>query len=206
MEPSNDTARLEAFSDGVFSVAITLLAFVVKIPFPADLKPGQTLGQALAAQWPIYLAYLTSFLTILVMWMNHHRLFKMIRRTTRPLFIFNGLLLMFITLVPYPTELMATYLRHPDAKIAAAVYSGTYLMISFCFNGIWRYAKWDRHLIGEHVSDEQIKRLHQQYRFGPLYYLIAFLASFWSMPTSAGICLLLAVYWALPAVPFGNQQ
>jgi uncharacterized membrane protein len=87
MENSNDTARLEAFSDGVFSIAITLLAFNLKIPSPAGYPAHWSLGRALLSQWPTYLAFITSFVTILIMWVNHHRLFRLIeKRINRCLF------------------------------------------------------------------------------------------------------------------------
>ena len=105
---STDTARIEAFSDGVFAIAITLLVLDLKVP--RELHEGQTLTSALAHQWPAYVAFVTSFLTILVMWINHHRMFTLIGRADDRLLIFNGLLLLGITVVPFPTSLVAEYL------------------------------------------------------------------------------------------------
>jgi uncharacterized membrane protein len=201
MESDNDTARLEAFSDGVFSIAITLLAFNMKIPRPADLPPGGSLFRALVDQWPTYLAYLTSFFTILVMWINHHRLFRLIRRSNRALFAFNGLLLMFVTLVPYPTALLATYLFQPQAKAAVTVYIGTYFMIGICFNLLWRYASCRGHLLAEDVDQDQIDRLHTQYLSGLFFYVIALILSFWSVFLGFGLCMALAVFFLLRGVP-----
>src|SRR5262245_38427492 len=97
---TNETARIEAFSDGVFAIAITLLVLDLKVPKEAghDLS----LASALAAQWPAYLAFVTSFLTILVMWINHHRMFTLIGRSDDRLLVYNGLLLMGVTLVLFP--------------------------------------------------------------------------------------------------------
>jgi len=101
----NETGRLEAFSDGVIAVAITLLVLDIKVPHATDLGGG-TLLRALSHQWPVYLAYLTSFATILVMWLNHHNLFKQIKRVDHTLLLLNGLLLLGVTLVPFPTALI----------------------------------------------------------------------------------------------------
>src|SRR4029453_6115844 len=90
MASHRDTARIEAFSDGVFAIAMTLLVLDIKVPH--DIAPPSSLLQALAHQWPVYLAFLTSFATILIMWINHHRLFTHISRGDAPRLFFNGLL------------------------------------------------------------------------------------------------------------------
>ena len=102
---ANETARIEAFSDGVFAIAITLLVLDLKVP--RDLPDGQTLTGALLAQWPAYLAFASSFMTILIMWVNHHRIFTLVGRSDSRLLFFNGLLLMGVTVVPFPTALVA---------------------------------------------------------------------------------------------------
>ena len=132
---------MEAFSDGVFAVAITLLALDIHVPRLDTLPPGG-LGPALLALWPTLLAYVTSFATILVMWLNHDRLFEHIRRKDHRLLLYNGLLLMVITLFPFPTALLAEYLAHPgaNAKIAAAVYSAFSLVMAIFFNLLWHHA------------------------------------------------------------------
>jgi uncharacterized membrane protein len=111
-----ETGRVEAFSDGVFAVAITLLAFdVLKIPEAPEGAPfgASELFTALAHQWPIYLTFLTSFATILIMWMNHHAMFKLVQKTDGVFMLANGFLLLLVTLVPFPTGLLAQYLLTP---------------------------------------------------------------------------------------------
>jgi len=103
---ARETGRVEAFSDGVFAIAVTLLVLDLKVPKPGDLG-GESLLSALARQWPAFLAYLTSFATILVMWVNHHKMFNHIRRTDDRFLFLNGLLLLFVTFVPFPTALVA---------------------------------------------------------------------------------------------------
>src|SRR5215831_1579384 len=133
-EEAKETARVEAFSDGVFAIAITLLVLDMKVPSAKDLPADARLVSALGRQWPTYLAYVTSFLTILIMWINHHRLFQNIKRTDQIFLMLNGLLLMGVTIVPFPTGLVAEYIRHREAGTAAAVYSGCFVVIAIFFN------------------------------------------------------------------------
>ena len=108
------TARVEAFSDGVFAIAITLLILDIKVPAVADdgAWPSNANGwllHELGRHWTAYVAYVMSFAVILVMWVNHHRIFELLARIDRPFLFWNGLLLMLISIVPFPTSLLATY-------------------------------------------------------------------------------------------------
>src|ERR1700694_891671 len=121
-----ETGRVEAFSDGVFAVAITLLILNIKIPgidLPSSKLPNdRDLWQALRDEWPMLAAYATSFLTIGIMWLNHHRLYVQIKRTNTVLLLINLLLLLVIVFIPFPTALLAEYLVRPDLHTAAIVY------------------------------------------------------------------------------------
>ena len=198
-----ETGRVEAFSDGVFAIAVTLLVLDLKVPKPGDLG-GASLLSALSRQWPAFLAYLTSFATILVMWVNHHKLFNHIRRTNDTFLFLNGLLLLFVTFVPFPTALVSAYLRHPEARTAAAVYAGTYEAIAIAFNLLWKYASAGRRLLGPRASLVEVDAITRQYRVGPISYLVAFVLAFVSVPASLGICMLLAVFFAF-TVTLGRQ-
>src|SRR5258708_340362 len=92
-----ETGRVEAFSDGVFGIAMTLLVLDIKVPRTAELAGETSLATALVRQWPAYISYVLSFLTVLIMWTNHHRLFRVVRRTDHTFLMINGLLLMFVT-------------------------------------------------------------------------------------------------------------
>src|SRR5689334_17077913 len=132
MEEKN-TSRVEAFSDGVFAVAITLLVLNIKIP-GLDLPPGQVpkdtvLWQGLPDHLPSLVAYVTSFATIGIMWINHHRLFTHIKRTDTALLLLNLLLLLIIVFIPVPTALLAEYITLPNDHVAAIIYSGTNIML-----------------------------------------------------------------------------
>jgi uncharacterized membrane protein len=197
MTSHRDTARTEAFSDGVFAIAMTLLVLDIKVPH--DIAPHGSLLQALAHQWPVYLAFLTSFATILIMWINHHRLFTHISRCDDQLLFFNGLLLLGVVLVPFPTSLVAEYLGQTGQTTAAMVYNGTFIAIAICFNLLWRSAsKHGRLLHADHDRDA-VAQITESYRRGPLAYVLALVLAFVSVTASLLLNLALAVYFALPS-------
>jgi len=185
-----ETGRLEAFSDGVFAVAITLLIFQIPIPH------GGSLLKQLGGQWPFYTAYVVSFLTILIMWVNHHALFRLIHRTDHLFLILNGLLLMLITFVNYPTAVLAEYIEGSDGRIAAMLYSGTFIVIAVLYNLLWRYASGSHRLLSKRADPLLIATITRQYRFGPLFYVVTFLLAIINAPTSLAVNTLLALYWA----------
>jgi len=197
-----ETSRLEAFSDGVFAVAITLLVLNIRIPGldlpPSRLLSGSDLWHALGDEWPMLAAYVTSFAMIGIMWLNHHRLFTHIKRINTVLVLLNLLLLMFIVFVPVPTALLAEYVERPDQHAAAIVYSGTFFLTACCFNLLWRYASYNNRLLGKDVDSRAIKDISKQYLFGPLVYLIAFALAFVSTPATIIASFALALFFALP--------
>src|SRR5579863_1707260 len=115
-----ETGRLEAFSDGVFAIAITLLVLELKVPHAgADGKiSASALGASLLHEWPSYLALVTSFFTVLIMWVHHHILFKLVRKADAKLLFANGFLLLLVSVVPFPTAVVAEYLATPAAPAA----------------------------------------------------------------------------------------
>src|SRR5262252_8802420 len=123
------TGRAEAFSDGVFAVAITVLVFGL-LPIGAGTLNTHVLLQA----WPQYFAYVVSFLTIGIMWMNHHTILAHVARVDRPLLVLNLLLLMGIVAIPFPTALVAEHLQHEGATAAAVTYGLVMIAISLGFD------------------------------------------------------------------------
>jgi uncharacterized membrane protein len=191
-----ETGRIEAFSDGVYAIAITLLVLDIKVPH--DLPESQRLIDALLQQWPSYFAFLTSFATIGIMWINHHRLFSLIKRADQMLLVLNGLLLLGVTFVPFPTALLAEYLGGRDQVVAALVFSGTYFVIALFFNVLWRYASYHNRLIDRRSDPRAVEAISRQYAFGPLLYLVALVLAWVSVPVSLAVNLLLALFFALP--------
>jgi uncharacterized membrane protein len=197
----NETVRIEAFSDGVFAIAITLLVLGINVPKFRELGAGGSLALTLIKQWPHYLAFVTSFITIFALWVNHHRIFSFIQRTDHPFLYWNGLLLLFITFMPFPTALLAEYLLHPESTVAGAVFAGTYVAIAFSFKGLWHHASKNGRLLADNVDDREIRQITMQYRYGPLLYLAAFALSFVSVGLSVGLCLCLAMFFAVKGWP-----
>ncbi len=186
-----ETTRVEAFSDGVFAIAITLLILEIKVPREDAAGP---LAAQLMRLWPSYLAFLASFANIGVMWLNHHRLFGLIRRSDDGLVGLNLLLLLGVTFVPFPTAVLAEHLLGHEQRTAGLLYAGTFVALAIVFNVLWRYVVRQA-LCAEHADVASISR---QYALGPvLYAATAAVACF-----SATACLigsgLLAVYFALP--------
>ena len=195
-----ETGRTEAFSDGVIAIAITLLALEVRVPTHEATEAAGGLANALLEDWPSYFAFITSFLTILIMWVNHHRMFKMFKRTDHVFLMLNGLLLLGISLTPFTSALLAEYLTHgEDAKIGAIVYAGVFVGIAVCFNVLWRYAANKRRLIDPKVPQEWVDAVSKAYRFGPLLYLAAALLALIHVALSVGLIAGLAIFYALPS-------
>ena len=200
-----ETGRLEAFSDGVFAVAITLLVLNVRIPgmdLPPNKLPGDLiLWQALLHEWPMLAAYVTSFATIGIMWLNHHRLFTHIKRMNTGLVLLNLLLLLFIVFIPVPTALLAEYVERPDQHAAAIVYSGTFVLTACCFNLLWRYASYHNRLLGKDADARAVAAISKQYLFGPLVYLITFALAWINTPATIIVSFALALFFAVPGRP-----
>lgn len=188
---SSETARVEAFSDGVFAIAITLLILDVHVP-----SSSGHLAAALKRQWPTYIAFLISFAFIGIMWVNHHRLFNHIRRSDNRLMFLNLLLLLGVTVVPFPTALLAAYYPSPDRTIAAAVFNGTYVLIAIFFNMLWFHAVKAELLDPDTLGSAQ--SVSRRYGIGPASYLLCFGLTWFSVRASLALNVALAIFYALP--------
>ena len=191
-----ETVRVEAFSDGVFAIAITLLVLDLKLPQgagPADLS-GELLRQ-----WPTFVAFLNTFATILIIWINHHNLFNNIRRTNNVFMLLNGLLLLCVTFLPFPTSLVADYYGHAGDTTAAALYAGTFLVMACAFNVLWRYASNKHRLIAREITVEDIQSINRQYLLGPTVYGLAFVLAFINVTSSLLLTIVLAIFYGVTA-------
>jgi uncharacterized membrane protein len=189
-----DTGRLETFADGVFAIAITLLVLGIRTP-----DAGEDLVNALRAQLPEFAAYIVSFLTIGIMWVQHHRLFTHIRRSNATFGMINVVFLMFLAFVPYPTAVVAQRLKTgTDALPATLLYGAIMVAIAIMFNAIWRYAAArDGHLLRDQ-SESTRQAEARGYRYGVPVYLAITLAGFVSPYLSLLGFAVFAAYWALP--------
>ena len=190
----NQTARVEAFSDGVFAIAITLLILELVVRVPHEALTAGALREELVHLWPSYLAYFASFVTIGVMWLNHHRLFTLIVRNDDGLSAWNLLLLLGVTWVPFPTALLAAQLTAPGQRTAAMVYAITFFGLAIVFNLMWRYTVRSK-LVTEHVDVNAITR---QYAAGPVLYAILIAVGVLSAVACLTLSALIAVYFLLP--------
>jgi uncharacterized membrane protein len=187
--------RLEAFSDGVLAVAITLLALNLKVP-----SANAPLGHELAQMWPQYAAYVTSFMTIGIIWINHHVMISRLREVDHVILILNLLLLMSIAVIPFATDLMAQYLRGSQGQhLAAAVYSGAFLLMSICFSALNRHILFMKvHLLEDPPPERWRRTTFRRSSLGLLPYLIATALAAASPYVTLAICGALAVFYALP--------
>lgn len=191
-----ETGRIEAFSDGVFAVAITLLVLDLHVDDIGSLR------EQLLRLGPQYLAFVTSFATIGIMWINHHRLFTHIKRTDTILQLLNLLLLLVIVFIPFPTSLLAKHLNSPEELTAAIFFNGTYAVLAICFNVFWRYASYKNRLLGKNVNEQGVRAISRQYLFGPLLYLIVFGLAWVNVAFSLICQLVLAIFFAFPGHAF----
>src|SRR5215468_2290570 len=129
-------SRLEEFADGVFAIAATLLILNVELP---ELD-GNSLAHELVRLWPAYVGYAVSFLTIGIIWVNHHTVIGLLRGSDRVFLFINVCFLLRVAFIPFPTRLLATYVRTGDGRAAAAAYGITLTTTALCFNLMWRYA------------------------------------------------------------------
>jgi uncharacterized membrane protein len=190
-----ETGRLEAFSDGVFAIAITLLILEVHV----NSRAGVSLARELADAWPSYIGYVISFVTIGIMWANHHSMFRFIDRSTHGLVVTNLLLLLCVSFVPFPTKVLAEHLAtaNPDQRTAALFFSGTYVVIAAFYNLVWRVAASGHRLITAGCEDDA-DRITRAFRYGIPGYALATLLSFVAVPAELAIDGALALYYLAP--------
>jgi uncharacterized membrane protein len=197
------TNRLESFSDGVIAVAVTLLVLDIRVPV---LGPHESLLHALLNDWPHYAAYVVSFMTIGIIWVNHHAMIGRLARADHSIFILNLLLLMSIVLLPFATELMAAYLRASSGQsLAAGLYSGAFLLMALIFSALNRHILLARaHMLSVELALEERRRILSRAIIGLGPYLVATLVAFVSPYATLAICGAIAVFYALPVASGGT--
>ncbi len=190
-----ESARLEAFSDGVFAIAITLLILEVRIP-ELEMVSNRGLLAGVGRLWPSFFAFVLSFFVILLIWINHHELFRMVQGVDRALLFANGALLLMVTFIPFPTAMLARYVRTPAANTAVAFYCGTILVTSLCHNLLLESVAHNRRRLRADISSQQVARLRRSYRLGLLVYSVCVLVALWSALAALVISGSLWLLWA----------
>lgn len=187
-----EVGRTAAFSDAVLAIAATLLVLDLR---PPHLAPGQTLGRALAVQWPSYVALVSSFLVIGLIWIHHHRLFRLLDRADHTLLNLNLLLMLAVLIVPFPTALLAEY---PYERASAVLYTSVVALNALLFRLIWEHVRRHEGLLRPAIPAVVIGLIGLQYRIGVITYLVLVVVSFVSVHASIAGNILVAIFFALP--------
>lgn len=197
------TSRLEAFSDGVFAIAITLLVIEIKVP-----EDTHDLAHQLLELWPSYLGYTISFLVIGLVWANHHAMFDHIEVADRMLLLLNTLLLMLVALIPFTAGVLASALRNGESERTAVVLYGAVLVAGgLPFNAIWEYARRGHRLLGTSITPEQARAISKRFLLGPLLYGIgSALGAFLPVLGIITFALLIPYYWLPPLLTRSRKK
>ncbi|MGC5743799.1 TMEM175 family protein [Chryseobacterium sp. NFX27] len=192
-----ETVRIEGFSDAVFAIAVTLLVLDLHLPEENLIKNGNDLVIFMKNQWPVFLAFILSFFSIFIMWVNHHKIFKQIYSRNSAIMFANGLILFLVSAVSYPTALLARYFNGEASSVVVAIYTGIFVLINFAYNLLWFLASRNKKLLRPGIMDAAIKKIRNNYLYGFPVYLIALIFSFWIPAVSLMILLGLWIFWAL---------
>jgi uncharacterized membrane protein len=185
-------SRLEAFSDGVFAVAITLLVLEINVP------GGENLWHQLKEEWPSFASFFVSFWVIGIIWVNHHGVIDHLKRADRGVLYLNLVVLMSVVLIPFATALMAEHLKSgADEHVAAAVYAGAFALMAVAFGVLWEYITRHREKLGVELSDEEVRRRSLAFQIGNPFYAIAVVVAFISPAVVLVIIGALAVYYMI---------
>jgi uncharacterized membrane protein len=194
-----ETTRVEAFSDGVFAIAMTLLILEIRVPSASAGSPldNWALLRSLLLLWPSYLAFLLSFGTVLVMWINHHGLFKHAHRANNRLLFANGFLLLVVTFIPFPTAVLAQFLNKPAANAAATFYCGSFVLVSICYNFLLTAVLANRlpDAVGAAEHEGALARVKRAYNLGLATYVLATIVAVFSAIAGVAICFSLWFLW-----------
>jgi uncharacterized membrane protein len=193
-----DTDRLEAFTDAIIAIAITLLVLDIRVPSREVNESNQALWHALGDIWPNYFGYALSFIVLGIMWVNHHHIFQYIARTNHAFLIINVFFLLCVSFLPFPTALVAEYIGHEGEGTATIVYTGWFLVTAMFYNLIWRYPQRTG-LIDDAADPNAIAAINRVFNLGPPSYLLAFIVAFISPTAALVIMTILAILYAIPS-------
>jgi uncharacterized membrane protein len=197
------SARLETFADGVFAIAATLLILIVEVP---ELD-GHSLAHELVRLWPAYIGYAVSFLTIGIIWVNHHTVLRQIRGVDRIFLFINVFFLLCIAFIPFPTRLLATYVRTDDGQAAAVLYGITLTTTAVFFNLMWRYAIGaGGRLLRADADRRVVDGITRSFRPGVAMYAGATIVGFFQAEVSATLYAAIALFYVLSSSLFGREE
>jgi uncharacterized membrane protein len=197
-----DTRRVEAFADGVFAIAITLLVLI----FAETETDHRSLAHALLHQWPAYVAYVVSFLTIGIMWINHHAVMRQIGRVDQIFLLLTVLNLMFVAFAPYPTRVVAEFIRTDDRRAAALFYGISFTCTAVSWAALWFYAAKGNRLIADDADPRAVSGISRSFLPGSLLYGGATLVAFVSAIASVVLFGVIALFYALESSSLARRR
>lgn len=189
-----ETLRIETFSDGVFCIAVTLLSLEIGVEVKNDAT-NAGLFQALAEKWPICLAYVISFVNVLLAWIGHHSLFKQLHKTDNFVMIANGILLMLVALVPFPTKTLGLFLQTGALKAAVIFYTAYFVLISLAFRLLWHAAIRRKDLLTGGTTALQIKQTTKNENLGLICNTIILVVAFINPWIALTLSFAMWIYW-----------
>ena len=189
-----ETVRIETFSDGVFCIAITLLSLEIGVEVKNNITNAE-LGRSILHEWPIILAYVISFVNVLLSWMGHHGLFKYLRNTDSYVMICNGLLLMLVALVPFPTKTLGMFLQTGAFKAAVVFYTGYFVLISLAFRLLWYTATRNPSLLLQDITPAQIQKITRNENIGLISNSVVMAVAFINPWAGLVLSFVMWIYW-----------
>jgi uncharacterized membrane protein len=201
-----ETGRLETFADGVFAIAATLLILNVET-YVQSCKPEDVgLSHALVCGWPSYVAYAVSFLTIGIIWVNHHNVMNQIARADRTFLMLTVGFLLVVAFIPFPTGLVAEHVTDSGGRAATVAYGITLTLTAVMFNAIWFYAARGRRLLRDDADEQVVRGISRTFVFGPWIYLGATVVSAIDPAAGAIAFTLFALFWVIESSIFGRDR
>jgi uncharacterized membrane protein len=194
-KPNNtfsETSRMEAFSDGVFAIAITLLILEIHVP---DVVPGESLRHSLFEEWASFLAFLIGFFTILICWINHHYMFHLIQKCNSKLLLFNGFKLLIVTITPFATALLAKHIQTDWGVYAIRIYAFNFALMGLAMTCLWCYAN---HFGFAKASPQILKASTRFYIFATILSTMIWLVTYISIPASLALFVLMFLVFIFP--------
>lgn len=188
--------RVEAFSDGVFAIIVTLLVLEIKVPHIELHDNNNELYKALIGLFPKFLSWIISFFTVCVIWVNHHRLLKIFHIFNHGLFWWNAVLLLWISFIPFPTAVLGDY---PNNQTAVLLYGFVMMMMALTFSLMRIYVMNKNSLLNPEIDLVKFKKgTIYSIIFGPVLYSAGAMVSFIHPYISFAIYLGIAIYFIFP--------
>jgi uncharacterized membrane protein len=202
-----ETGRLETFADGVFAIAATLLILNVQA-VPTEDCVGDALSCQIVHAWPSYVAYAVSFLTIGIIWVNHHNVMRQIARADRTFLMITVLFLMVVAFIPFPTQLVAEHISgaFDDAQAATVTYGITLTLTAVLFNAVWFYAARGNRLLHADADPRVVRGISRTFLWGPWTYIVLTIVAAISPDLGAVGFALFALFWVIESSVFGRDQ